>query len=439
MRHLFYRLIGLILTFILLSCDLIELPEENDDNDNSSDTTEAISANLLSTFEIEDKIAYDNPLFIKFLDDDTPIIAYNVASRFTTNPTEGFYVKSLNSSLQPDGNISIHKEQMFIVDILVNNEGTLSMLVGQVENNRVIEDSPNVLYFVKMDLQGNITVKEPLIGQDGMDAGKYWYGSSQQAKLKWDGTKYAVFSIIDKNWAETPGENDDHTGDLFMFIDENGITDQNSIDLWRSSHSALPKLDVTSTGETIAMTVGDAYPFGVQFRNYTTKNYKVVWPPDSMIITYAQVHSTTDAGGLGGIIAAGDKVFASLISPTKLPYESNERMLRKKRSLLLIFDTEGNKIKETYLSDKETGMYSSHITHYGNDRFLIAWWQGPEFDLSGDGYAAIVDSEGDITTPAFELGAQVRHTSFFFNFPNGDAGYADINYHTATINIYSIK
>ena len=287
-------------------------------------------------------------------------------------------------------------------EMLALPDGSLVVMAGRDENNTYLSGYPNTLYAIKLSRENRQIFKTYIFGGKGHGPGKSWFDGRSSAKISSNGNSFGVYLEVQKNWAEAGAEQDIHNGDMFVELDKNGKIIEGRTHFWTASHSSTIQVCAYPTGEYYTMTIGDAYPYGLQVYNRNKDKNFVIWPPKEDYIPYEKVKSTNAAGILEDIAVDGKDLIA-FMGTLEHP---NLGVFSKVDPLFLKFDIHGNILKKKWLTvtpDKDESVIS--VAPMGKN-YLVGWGKGNDYDdkwKPGPLTISLIDGNGNFIRKPKEL------------------------------------
>lgn len=344
------------------------------------------------------------------------------------------HLQKLNSSYKKVGNPIILRGYWFS-DMLALNDGSLIVLLGKDVNNTYITGYPNTLYAMKLNSRGKEVFNTYIFGGTGHGPGKSWFDGRSKAKIAFNGNELGIYFEVQKNWAD-PGQADDiHNGDMFVVLDQNGKMKKDREHFWTASHSSTIQVAAGADGQFYTMTIGDAYPYGLQFYNRNTDKSWLLWPPKEDYIPYEEVNSTNAAGILECMIADNND-FIALMGTLEHP---NIGVFDKVDVMFLKTNPKGEVIKQKWLIQSE-GVDESVISTspYGNNH-VIAWGMGNDYDQDWEPQnitLSMIDSNGDFIIPPKEFSHPLGTYSKLSSMKNGEIIWTTADNGSRSFTIY---
>lgn len=279
-------------------------------------------------------------------------------------------------------------------DMMTMEDGSLMLLAGRDVNNTYIEDYPNTLYLFKFDKRGQEQFKSYIFGGNGHGPGKSWFDGRSKARLSYNGSLFGIYLEVQKNWAAPGAKDDIHNGDMFAVVDNRGRLLDDRTHFWTASHSSTIQVTSLKSGEFYTMTIGDAYPYGLQVYNRDKDRSFVAWPPKEYWISYEEVNSTNAAGILEYIDTAGDDLVAFLGSLEN----PNIGWKSKVDPLFLRISPEGKVVVKRWLEQNSSKDAANITVVKKGETFIVGWGAGNDYDNNwqeSDLTLAVIDDEGN--------------------------------------------
>lgn len=326
----------------------------------------------------------------------------------------------------------------WLSEITTDHQGNLLLALGRDVNNTYITGYPNALYLMKLNPSGREIFNTYIFGGTGHGPGKSWFDGRSEARLAMNGENYGVYFEVQKNWAE-PGQAEDiHNGDMFAVVESNGQLNQDSIHFWTASHSSTVQVNSAPSGEYFTMTIGDAYPYGLQFYNRDRDTQWLLWPPAEDYIPYEEVNSTNAAGILSAMVPWNDG-FAAFMGTTESP---NIGWNTKVDVMFMATDPEGNVERKVWLT-RTPIEDDSVITAVPIDGgYLVAWGKGNDYDdnwKTGPVTLAIIDNDGRFIQGPQQFELPFGSYARFTKTPDGRVFWTDSPRNgSAELNIYEV-
>lgn len=344
---------------------------------------------------------------------------------------------ALDSTFNRRGSV-INLQGYFLSQLMAMDDGSLMVLAGRAVNNTYLPDYANALYLLKLDSTGHEIFNTYLFGGTGHGPGKAWFDGRSMGQIAYNGHEFGVYFEVQKNWAEA-GESDDiHNGDMFVFVDSKGKLLDDRTHFWTASHSSTIHVAAGSDGEFYTTTIGDAYPYGLQFYNRNRKEETMLWPPAGDYVPYEKVKSTNAAGILEFFAPSGND-FITLMGTLEHP---NLGVFDKVDVLFFRFDKKGKILKQKWLTRTKDFDESAVFSVPVGNNFLIAWGTGNDYDNNwepGNVYLSLVNSDGEfIITPreaAFPLGTYSR----LYSLPGNRAIWPLADNQSSTVDFYIVE
>lgn len=279
-------------------------------------------------------------------------------------------------------------------DMLALPDGSLAVLAGKDVNNTYIESYPNTLYLIKYDNRGREVFRTHIFGGEGHGPGQSWFDGRSKGRISYNGTLYGIYLEVQKNWADPGQSKDIHNGDMFVVVDSRGRIQEDRTHFWTASHSSTIQVTAMESGEFYTMTIGDAYPYGLQVYNRDKDNSFIAWPPKEDFIPYEEVNSTNAAGILEFIAPDGDSLIALLGSEE----HPNIGWQTKVDPLFLRIGTDG-KVEVKRWLEQNKNKDASVITAVDiGSSYIVGWGPGNVYENSwkpANLTIAVINSKGE--------------------------------------------
>lgn len=298
---------------------------------------------------------------------------------------------------------AIELKEYWLCAVYPMQDGSLVILASKNVRNDYIADYPNTLYFLTVSAAGEITTNRPLFGGEGHGPGKSWFdGRSKSAQIAFNGTHFGIYFEVQKNWAAAGQPDDIHNGDMFVETDLIGQIIPETTQFWTASHSSTLQIAEGPDQSFYTMTIGDAYPYGLQVYNRNTRESYVAWPPEEDRISYEACNSSTAAGMLkfmdyrnNGLIA----VLGTLDHPN-LSWDT------KVDPLFLKMDVQGHILEKKYLAvTPNSGESTISVNKFG-ENYLVAFGEGNVYanDWKASTFSwCVVDADGNFVYNPVEV------------------------------------
>lgn len=330
-----------------------------------------------------------------------------------------------------------------IRQVLAIDNDYLYLIVGERKNNKFTEWyiydylEANILHFMKIDKRGNVLFKTTLLGDKGQGPGAIWadngFGTRYETKLAYNGTHFALYTGIRRNFSTTEGKSDVHEGDMFMIIDKNGKVLADKTQRWYSSHAFYLKLAINDKSEFITANLGDAYPVGILVRNRNNGKNANVWPPEK--ITYQSGKTWYFAAGyIGELLVKDDQAYLIHAS------SQNGETKRKEATDVLFL-----KMNDSFEVQKKKWLTSST----NNEKYVYAGWLGNRIVVAYSAYdnynitftkLALLDTEGNSVAEPIEAKIKLNFSSsHFVPFPDGSLVISQTDAPSKTIKLMRVK
>ncbi|MCU0444318.1 MAG: LamG domain-containing protein [Microscillaceae bacterium] len=354
-------------------------------------------------------------------------------------------IDARNQTLQT---LKLNDKQATLYAICADNNGFAILLV-----RKIIKDMP-AIHLIKYNRQGTKLWDTKLIGDANFDQeGNRAFSDWSTPRLVYNGREYMAFFGISRKWDDGVV----HQGDIGFIIDKTGKIDtrkdkysQNQYlivngSAWGSSHSFEQRLMYDGLYfHTLAK--GDAYPRGLAYGRILSKldNQEPVKTIGKSTIFKAsgQIGENYVPLALGGMVSTG------VDGECVLSFVSNEGRSTYDIGFIKL-DTEGTPSQKWLTNTPNLDENNCYMAKYG-ENYLIAWTalntQSPDPAIELDDFKAmVVDKEGNVIIPIFDLNAQFQRryivhefrwaefqksyndfcylTNDFINFSNGDIGW----------------
>lgn len=289
------------------------------------------------------------------------------------------HITPLNTQLARSGpDIVLRNEWLADAVYLPQERAIVALTHTLVSPNTYIEDYPNFLHLVKMDLTGRILWRTTVCGAHSQGAEDRWpdFGGYVPA-LGYNGRQFAVYTSLMRDFAAPGAKKDVHQIDLFKAYDLNGkelpqLTRELSV-----SHSNQVHVAANAAGDWVTTTVGDGGPYGIVAFNRTTGNSENLYGKEVNAAntgTYPDgCGSVLCAGYLNGMVGAGNRFWAAVSHTMReQPMDYGEKDLD---ILLLTFDDTPALLKKTWLTTNREQVRESkpYLAHYGKQELLVGW------------------------------------------------------------------
>lgn len=302
------------------------------------------------------------------------------------NPSGGVYLvikQDFNTIIYNfDKNLNPQQSPVFLENIIFSDmhvapDGTLAVLGGKIINNTYLSNYANTIAFLKIDNNGNVIRNVNVYGGNGHDYGDSWFDGRSRARITCNGSEYGMYFEVQQYFKE---DDTVHNGDAFYVCDLDGNIKQDRTHYWTASHSVTVRTTCEQNGDFFTLTIGDAYPFGLQFYNRNTKQNGVVWPPAQDRITYAEVKSASAAGMLS-FMDYNNGAIVALLSTTNKPNYNDGRPLDP---LFMKLDKNGNILQKKWLEVSASANSTKIMAHRLGQNYLIAWTnsEGENFKIA---------------------------------------------------------
>ncbi|MBI9101640.1 MAG: hypothetical protein JEY99_04455 [Spirochaetales bacterium] len=285
------------------------------------------------------------------------------------------YFLGLDSNFQRNGFEKEYQGYWFS-EMIPAKGGGFYIALGKDINNTYIGGYPNTIFAGKLDSSGREEYLTRIFGGNGHGSLKAWFDGRSRAKLTEGNSELGVYFEVQKNWSETR-EEDIHNGDMFVVLNSRGQIQEDRTHFWTASHSSTIQTAFGSNGDFYTMTIGDAYPYGLQYYNRAKDRNWIIWPPEDDFVSYEEVNSTNAAGILEVMLPLEDG-FIALMGTLEHP---NIGVFDKVDVLFMKVDLEGNVTDQRWLT-RTPGKDESVITAipWGQD-YLVAWGKGNDYDM----------------------------------------------------------
>lgn len=367
-------------------------------------------------------------------------VAWNVAGSSENGYAVGdLHITPLNAAFKRSG-ADLVLGELIINDILATDETSITLLAGEIHNNTYVSVYPNEIYILKIDLQGKILWKTLISGGDGHGPQAQWpdYAASD-INLAFNGTEYAAYFSLMKNWAD-PGESDDiHQGDLFAVVTKEGKRLDSRTLTWRSSHSNILYLAPNDAGEFTTVNTGDGYPFGVVYSNVNTAKSQIIWPPKD-VRDKKDDHTVTwvgTAGQCGGIVHKNGLVYVLINTDlTDKLLNGDTKNPDNSAMILLKLDETGSILNEYWLSQQAYEGGEARMVAYGSgfaivNNNAIPYDENAPFgaSFSPNAVVRVINSSGQLTQGPVELlRSMYSNDDEVISLPNGGIAWASVRF-----------
>lgn len=328
-------------------------------------------------------------------------------------------------------------ENYWYSDMEPASENGFYIALGRDENNTYIETYPNTLYIIKYDSEFNILYTTYIFGGEGHGPGLSWFDGRSRAELTVNGSEVAIYFEVQKNWAEDYGE-DIHNGDMFVALNTRGRIKENLTHFWTASHSSTIQTATGSDGNYYTMTIGDAFPYGLQLYNRNINNDWLLWPPDEDYIPYSDVNSTNAAGILEEMYPV-DGGFIAMLGTTEHPnigWETKVDVLFLRTSLT----GDIQYFKWLSRSAEEDDAVISFIPL--GDNFLVGWGKGNDYNEywePGNVTLSLIDEYGEFILNPISFDISYGTYSKIIKGNNGSAVWIYVENYDSEIKIYQLE
>ncbi len=269
-------------------------------------------------------------------------------------------------------------------------DGSFSALLKININSTDPQRGPNVLCFVNVSATGEAGEIKHLWGSEDQGPGQSWF-TDDGLQMAYNGTEFGIYFTIHRNFAQ-PGEPDNiHLGDMFIVTDLYGNIKENRTHFWTASHSTTLQLTTNQAGEFITMTIGDAYPFGLQVFNRNKNKEFIGWPPEEDIPPAGDIVCGSAAGILGGTFSDNNSSIA-ILSTTEHPNFNGASDLAP---LFLKFDTIGNVISKIWLKQNYSQEFNISSYLLQNNNILLAFYATADWSSISNFEYCIIDKNGN--------------------------------------------
>lgn len=365
-------------------------------------------------------------------------VAWNVSGNSENEYAVGaLHITPLNSAFQRSGN-DLVLPGFVINDILATDEVSISLLAGKVNNNSYIKVYPNELYILKLDLNGNILWKVLVAGGQGHGPQAEWPDFSiSNMNLVFNGSEYAAYFSLMKNWAKVGAADDVHQGDKFVVVSKEGKLIEPRTRTWKASHSNILYLASNESAEFTTLTTGDGYPFGVLYTNVNTAKEAIIWPPKEVRELKPSVTWVGTAGRSGGMIHKNGLVYVLINTDKtdKLLNGDNDKP-DDDAMVLLKLDESGAIVGEYWLAQDLYGGGEARLVPYGTGFAIINNVPIPYDDkapfgssFSPNAVIRVINSKGELIQAPVELLRSVYSDSEkVIALPNGGIAWASVRY-----------
>jgi len=342
-----------------------------------------------------------------------------------------------NNKFQRTGTPVILKD-FWLSDMLALPDGSLAVLAGKDVNNTYLSSYPNTLFAIKLNKNNRQIFKTYIYGGKGHGPGKSWFDGRSSAKITTNGTSFGVYFEVQKNWAEPGAKRDIHNGDMFVELDKNGKILNDRTHFWTASHSSTIQVLAYPTGEYYTMTIGDAYPYGLQVYNRNKSKNFIIWPPKEDYIPYEKVNSTNAAGILEYAVANGNNLIAFMCSVE----HPNIGIGVKTDPLFLKFDIKGNILKKKWLTvtpDKDESLIS--VVPFGKNYF-VGWGKGNDYYNNWKPSpltVSLIDDNGNFIKKPEQLNYSFGTYSKFYKTSQNSLFWLLTENNARTVKLYRLK
>jgi len=331
------------------------------------------------------------------------------------NPKGGFYLALQQNTdvviLKLDSNLNRYGDAIVInnvdfSDMYPQNDGSIALLVGKCINNTYLTNYSNTIALILIDSKGNITRNFNIFGGNGHQAGKSWFDGRSDGRITCNGSEYGIYFEVQKNFASDGEEDNIHNGDAFFVTDLYGNLKDGRDHFWTASHSSTLQVTCKPNGDFYTYTIGDSYPWGLQFYNRNTSANKVSWPPEQDRLTYEESASCSAPGMLRYIDYNNGYLYAFLSTMEKPNYGDG----RKIKPLFLKIDLNGNVVKEKWIDIIDVDASVESVSRFGNN-YIVAW---ADYDIDSYFKIAVVDPEGNIVLSPQKVNEKFSYKSELF-------------------------
>lgn len=280
-------------------------------------------------------------------------------------------------------------------DLYVLPDGRMAVLASKEVNNDYLPKYPNTLYFITLSASGNVTNTVHIIGGEGHGPGQAWFEGRMRARLAFNGTDFGIYTEILRNLAQAGQPRDVHNGDMFAVVSPAGQRKPDAGHFWTASHSSTVQVAAMPNGDFWTMTIGDAYPYGLQVFNRTRRTKFVNWPPKEDTVAYEACQSSNAAGLLHFMDTPGDNLIA-ILGTLEHP---NIGVNTYVDPLFLKMDQRGNILQKKYLRVTPI-VHEDRISAHrlGKDSYAVAFGPGNQFDTNWEPAQfelCIINTDGD--------------------------------------------
>jgi len=261
----------------------------------------------------------------------------------------------------------------------------------------LVSRSPDILALVILDPNGGVVSDQVVIGDVPHDVTENeWFGPLiRHGRLIWTGSDWAAYYPVQRLWNDGIA----HYGDQLRVYAADGASYQ-TVWSWGCSHSM--DLRLAHNGDRLgAVCSSDCYPSkGVHFNHRGGE----LWPDNS---------GSNCAGGFG------TSVGASVAFPGGFWVAFTARDQRNSADVAIVRVDGTNPKTPVWLTADDTDDTALNAVTFEDD-LLVAWdgTAGNQFVLADRASGAVI--EGPVNVAAAQLGG----SSDFFEFANGDVGWA---------------
>ena len=212
--------------------------------------------------------------------------------------------------------------------------------------------------------------------------------------LAWNGHTYGAYFAL---------HGGGHEGDGLRFVSPDGEILEGGWN-WGVSHSIDMRL-VPSGDAFFPVALSDAYPGTGIYFNHTAKRISYTWGD----------FSGGTGGRLGGLVAAGDRMF--------LAFASKEGGRKHWSVALADFAKEHPHTQRVhkYLEDADSDQVNVKMARYGKDQLLVSWVEA----APGDRKFCLYNFQGERVGPAEVLSVTASPRGDFQTLPDGSVAWAD--------------
>lgn len=387
------------------------------------------------------EIAYDNRAQLHFKPNGEATMIYSLEEG-------GFYLRHLDKNLQATKGQDLAFPDLQHYDMVVLDDNTFAVLAAGKANYTsapsLIANYRNIAYLLKIDKTGKVLFKTQLMGHEGFKAGTFFLCSySGGGELAYDGDKFSVFLETCGNFADNDTQEPDvHQTDYFMRVDKNGQVIKESLSPWQTSHSSLIQMALGKDKTAFTLSIGDAYPFGLNFCAYQNNKQtakELLYPEQDKLPSedmYSLAESSTDAGQIGSLQTDGDNLLTVMatIAPEKMPIKQQPKDL-----LLLKWSASGEILSKKWLT-KTANIDEAmpYLMPYNNGWLLIYHQTTEEYQIDGKAILVLLDKEGNMQGIPYASDLNIDWHSQFFTYPNGDVGWLRTAPYASEVEVYRI-